>query len=213
MTPRLATAATAALLTLLLSATSTAMAQRYHIEGIDNPPGQVNKIDDLRLENPGFEAAATAKDPFPGWSITQHAGEESYEWAVDRDERASGRQSLRVRRVKEQVYAMVDQRVGVARELLDGATLELSAMLRTKDADGGWMPIITFYTSQNAIIRQVRGEPVSGTSDWVKRSIRVEVPRGTRIVSFGALLLGGGTAWLDDATLKIEPRRGASERR
>ena len=213
MTPRLASAASAALLALWLSAPSVTSAQVYYIEGIDNPPGQINRIADIRLANPDFEAAEAPKERFPGWGITQHAGDESYEWAVDRDERASGRQSLRVRRIKEQVYAKVDQRILVARELLDGATLDLSGMFRTREADGAWMPIVTFYTTQNAIIRQVRGEPVSGTSDWVKRTIRVEIPRGTRIISVGALFLGGGTAWLDDVALRIEPRRGGEQRR
>ena len=60
--------------------------------------------------------------------------------------------------------------------------------------------------------------PLTGTTDWQRRARSREVPAGTHQVSIGAMLLDGGTGWLDDVKLNVvravnSVRCGAASRR
>jgi hypothetical protein len=45
--------------------------------------------------------------------------------------------------------------------------------------------------------------PLTGTTDWRAVRVRVKVPDGTHKISVGAMLLDGGTGWLDDVKLNV----------
>jgi hypothetical protein len=158
---------------------------------------------DLKLQNPGFEEAAKGGNVITGWRASQHAGPPSYEFTSDKTVAAKGAQSLRITRTREQVYASVEQALPAAP--LVGATLEFRFQVRSKDVGPlGFMPIISLTNSSDALIEQVRGEPVTGTVDkWKSVSVSVKVPDYVHEVVIGMLLLDGGTVWIDEATLRV----------
>ncbi len=49
--------------------------------------------------------------------------------------------------------------------------------------------------------------PLVGTTDWTKREIIFDVPPGSAGISFGAILLGPGEAWIDDVAFETVPSR------
>jgi hypothetical protein len=63
--------------------------------------------------------------------------------------------------------------------------------MRVDDADG----ILEFDNMMN------RG--VSGTSDWQKVAVVLDVPANAAAILFGPMLIGGGSAWFDDLQLEI----------
>lgn len=193
------------------AAVPPALGQRYHIEGVANPPGQINRLGDLRFANADFEAPASP-GRIPGWSLLQHAGPPSYEMVIDSELRAGGQQSFRIRRTREEVYGMIEQRVLVASGLLDGRTVELSAMLRTRGVGPqGWLLMMQFLTAQNAHVGEFRSAPLTGDAEWQRVAVRAQVPKATRFVSVSAVLFDGGTGWVDDVAFAVDPRSGAAE--
>lgn len=156
---------------------------------------------ELAVRNPGFEASASMPE---GWRRQQHVGTQAYEVALDVEDAPEGRQSLRMKRIAKQVYGLVDQQLALD-PAADGKVLNYSAMLRTEAVGpGGWVLVVNFLTAGHAIISQARSAPLSGDSDWQRVTLREPLPPHTRILSVGAMLLDGGTAWMDDVKVVLE---------
>ncbi|WP_235909025.1 hypothetical protein, partial [Roseiconus nitratireducens] len=47
----------------------------------------------------------------------------------------------------------------------------------------------------------MRQRPITGTNDWYRYEIVLDVPEDGAMIHFGALLAGGGTIWIDDLSL------------
>jgi len=159
----------------------------------------------LSLRNPGFEEPA-ALSKIPGWLQSQHVGapgEIAYEMAMDSGATPESKQSLRVTRLINQIYGLVDQKVSVLPEDA-GKILNFSALLKTQNVGPeGWLLVVNM-NSAFSIIEQAKSLPVTGTSDWHRVSLRTLIPSGTVNVSAGFLLLDAGSGWADDATLLVE---------
>jgi len=92
----------------------------------------------------------------------------------------------------------------VAADSYLGKRLRLSAMLKTADADRAqlWMrmdgadsKILGFYNMDD--------RPVTGTTDWKRYSLVLDVPNGTNNIAFGVFLYGKGKVWAED--FRLEP--------
>lgn len=155
---------------------------------------------DLPINNPGFEASTSA---WTGWESSQHVGEAAYEMIIDSADFAEGERSFRMRRLSEQVYGALGQRVVLPKD--SSGTLHFSAMLRTKGVGaGGWMLYINFLGRPGDIITQVRSPPLSGDSRWQRVILSRVIPDRAYAVEISAVLLDGGTAWLDDVRLRVD---------
>jgi hypothetical protein len=83
-----------------------------------------------------------------------------------------------------------------------GKRLRLSAMLRTADANHAqlWMrmdaadgKMLGFYNMDD--------RPVTGTTNWKRYSLVLDVPEGTQDIAFGMFLDGKGEVWAEDFRL------------
>lgn len=167
----------------------------------------------IKLANPGFEQAAKTADEIPGWRPHQHAGEPSYEFAIDKKVAAKGKASFRLTRLLEQDYGALDQILPAGP--LIGKEIEFSANVKTKDVGRrGFVLCINFTDSADSILQQFRSAPrMTGTTDkWTPVSLAVKVPAGVQKIEIGFLLIDSGTAWADDAALRIVPDGTVAER-
>jgi hypothetical protein len=151
------------------------------------------------IRNLGFE-----DDPQRplGWKLSQHAGVMAYENAIDAEVFHEGSQSFRMRRVKEQVYGLVEQRMRVPSG--EAQRLRLGAHLRTRGVGPqGWVLTATFVDIEGGIIDQVRADPLSGDTDWTPVALEAAIPANAYWVAFGVLLLDEGTGWVDEVQVRI----------
>jgi hypothetical protein len=150
------------------------------------------------LVNGDFEQAAD-DGSIPGWTIQQHAGPPSYEMVVDAQGAYAGHGSFRMTRTHDQVYGTLSQEVAIAG--VAGETFELSAMVKTKDVGPeGWKLMLT-----GDRVREF--SPAStGTSDWHRVSVRVQLPAATSSLMVAVTLLDAGSGWMDDVRLKAIAR-------
>ena len=160
------------------------------------------KVSEITLANPGFEAQSTdTQNPIPGWRLSQHAGPISYESKLDTRVHTQGKASFRITCLQDQVYGSISQKVSIAPAVVD-RTIELSARMRTHGVDKrGWVLMLTVMAPSGN--EQVRSEPLLGKHAFTRVKVATKLPAGTRELDIGALLLGGGSAWLDDVHLRI----------
>lgn len=156
---------------------------------------------DIPLVNAGFEAPATGPKA-PGWVPTQHWGlQKNYEWSVDTGNASEGKSSYRIKRLSEQSFGMIQQPVRV--DAFAGKTLEFSAMLKTDDVGPeGWLLVVN-VENRNAILEQIRSEPVTGKQNWKRNSVRIKLPPDAFELKLGIMLLDAGTGWVDDVKLRV----------
>ena len=157
--------------------------------------GAARVIASVAVANAGFEEPGTP-NRIPGWTLSQHAGVAAYEMTEDATLPFAGRASFRMRRTRSQVYGVLFQEVPI--DPYAGKTLELSAMARTADVGPlGWVLYIDVPGGREM------AAPQTGTTDWRAVRVRVKVPADAHQVSIGAMLLDGGTGWLDDVKLNV----------
>jgi hypothetical protein len=86
-----------------------------------------------------------------------------------------------------------------------GNRIRFSGTVKTKDAisAGLWMRVDNATTAVRFDNMQHR--PIVGTTDWTNYSVVLDVPLDAVRISFGLLDIGGGEAWLNDATFDVVP--------
>jgi hypothetical protein len=161
---------------------------------------QPSAASSIALVNPGFEAPAERRPK--GWILTQHAGAKAYKMEHDSDIRTEGKQSFRVTRFTEQVFGSVAQFVNLPKGHKIKA-LELSAMLRSDGTEEGGWKLVANVNGAIGILEQYNSEPLVGTQDWRRVTVKVPITPDTTDVKVGAVLYGAGTGWVDDVSLKV----------
>ncbi len=164
--------------------------------------GCTSHVSEIPLVNAGFEEAGDARNPVPGWRLTQHAGAPAYDMSIDTETAAAGRASFRMRRLTPQFFGEIAQQVAIP-EGRGGRSAILSARMKTRDVGRkGWVLVMTIVAATGN--SQVRAEPQSGTHEFTEVSIHAKLPDDARAIEVSALLLDDGTAWLDDVHLRVD---------
>jgi hypothetical protein len=150
----------------------------------------------IPIANSDFEQGKG--DDIPGWSQLQHAGPKSYDFRIDTDGAYQGHGSFHITRTKPQVYGTLSQTINVSHYA--GHTLELSAMLKSRDAGApGWKLMLN--GNQADTLEYSPG--LTGTNDWQRQTVKLKLPPNARDLTLGVTLLDAGEGWMDNAELKV----------
>ncbi|MFH0982828.1 MAG: AraC family transcriptional regulator, partial [Planctomycetota bacterium] len=91
---------------------------------------------------------------------------------------------------------------GLNPEAYRGQRIRYSGYVRTDQADGEgaalWMRVDGAKPGETLAFDNMDGREVTGTTEWKKCEIVLDVPKEAAKINFGALLGGKGTAWVDD---------------
>jgi hypothetical protein len=146
-----------------------------------------------------------------GWTVWGNGDSERYRLGLDPEMSGAALIESRFRRgsdagpAKGQFATLMQS---VAAEAYRGARLQLSASLRTEDADTGtlWLRVDsaggTVLRFDN-MMQRVRDGVLRGNTDWVRRSIILDVPEDAASISYGFFLQGFGRCWA--RSFQIEP--------
>jgi hypothetical protein len=152
-------------------------------------------------------ALATAVAPagtleLPGRSGWYVAGSRPDEYAVRLDETAGRNRSACA--VLETRASSVTGFVSLAHNAtvseLRGRRLQLSAWVKAERVEGWsglWMRIDN-DKGKGVAFDNMQDRPIRGSADWADHSIVLDVPADGRGLSFGVILEGPGTVWVDD---------------
>jgi hypothetical protein len=156
-------------------------------------------------KNLDFESPAAAS----GWPADWGGGPAGYEPGVDQKVVHGGKQSGRIRFAGTQeaggpAFGTLVQ--GFDPEAYRGQRIRYSGYVRSEKAEGGgaalWMRVDGAKPGDTLAFDNMQGRAITGTTEWKKCEIVLDVPKEAATISFGALLAGKGTAWVDD--LQIE---------
>ena len=166
----------------------------------------------LSFEDPPMDAEGGRP---PGWWFVQHAGETSFEFAIDDRVAKDGKRSLRIRRTGKQPFGLVLQKIKADR--FRGKRVRLTAFLRLENVEayghGALREIsgATLMLRSGGALDDMRDRPLRGTKPWTEVSVEISVPATATVVDFGATLSGSGTLWVDAVKLEAVVQNGASE--
>ena len=107
-------------------------------------------------------------------------------------------------------FGTLTQRVRA--DSLKNVRIRVSAWLRTREAQGALLFVRVDGAVAGLDFANTADDPVSGTSEWTRRELVVDVPDDALGVTFGLMLGGTGTVWIDDVVLDVvspaTPRSG-----
>lgn len=145
-------------------------------------------------------AADTPSAPPKGWFV---AGSTPAQYVFGTDKCANGKCAfIKAKTEAPTGFGTLMQMIAADKYL--GKRLRLSAMLKTSGAnraqlwmrmDGADSKMLGFYNMDD--------RPVTGTTDWKRYSLVLDVPEETQGIAFGVFLNGKGQLWAED--FKLEP--------
>lgn len=162
-------------------------------------------------QNLDFEAALGPHGLPSGWG----GGGKGYEPATDSEVVHGGKQSGRIAYVGEakpgaSAFGTLVQ--GITPDEFRGQRIRYSGYVRTEKVDDGWaglwMRVDGPETDKPLAFDNMESSkrPIVGTTGWTEYEIVLDVPKEATAISFGLLLSGQGTVWVDDLKLqKAEP--------
>ena len=138
-----------------------------------------------------------------GWFL---AGLDRQSYTIDRDEKVvrEGKSSARfASKGKPTGFGTMMQ--SIAPDEYRGKRLRFSGQVKAKDVSnwaGLWMRVDG--PEQKMLSFDNMGDrPIKGTKDWTKYDVVLDVPESAIGVSFGILMDGTGTLWLDGVRLEV----------
>jgi hypothetical protein len=87
-----------------------------------------------------------------------------------------------------------------------GKRVRMTGYIKSKNVDGWaglWFRVDGDRTSKSLSFDNMSNRPVSGTTDWKKYEIVLDVPAGATNLAYGALLDGKGQIWFDNINFEI----------
>lgn len=152
-------------------------------------------------------ATGTAKAQIPdslpaGW-LKVGATPDDYVATIDHAIYRSGRASaqLRSRVPTASTFGTLTQRVRA--DSLRDVRLRVTAWLRTRDAKTALFFVRVDGAVAGLDFANTDDNPVTGTAEWTRRELVVDVPHDALGITFGLILDGTGTVWLDDVALDV----------
>jgi hypothetical protein len=165
-------------------------------EDSDRPSAEAVAVENLSDElNLGFE---NSHEPI-GWI----AGGEGYRVVIDVEQAHTGARSLRFEFLEDGQFASSTCRFPV--DVARGERLRLAGFVRTEGVSTGyaglWMRVDGLAGVLSADNMYERG--ITGTTGWTRYEIELDIADEAVAVSFGALLVGEGTVWVDSFSFEF----------
>jgi hypothetical protein len=87
-----------------------------------------------------------------------------------------------------------------------GKRLRMASWIKTEGGEGwvgAWMSVYGKAGRINISFDNMCQRPITGTTEWTKYEIVLDVPNESTKIGFGVILSGKGKLWFDDITLDV----------
>lgn len=155
----------------------------------------------VEISNPGFELWDVDGLCPVGWQCSQHAGEPSFIFLPEKDDRVEGTTSMRIERVGSQPWAAVRQSLMPAS--IQGKYIRLSAKVKLAGVTGLGAGIMLATSGSIKTPTPSYQTYAVGTTDWQTIKVEGEIPPTVSRVTLGVMLEGGGMLLVDDVLLEV----------
>lgn len=130
----------------------------------------------------------------------------SYKAGIDNTVFRKGNKSILIESLEKNIegFATVMQTCN-ARDYL-GTTVKMTGYIKSENVAswaGMWLRVDSADTHVSLAFDNMQDRPVTGTSDWTKYEIVLDVPKESGTLNFGVLLSGTGKIWVDNFSFEI----------
>jgi len=146
-----------------------------------------------------------ATERVDGWFA---AGSEpkSYNMGTTTDDHHSGKSCAYIKSVKTDIngFGTYMQMTQVGEYL--GKSVRMTGWIRSKDVKdwaGMWFRVDGDNAENTLSFDNMQDRPITGTSEWKKYEIVLDVPKEAKALAFGVLLSGTGEIFFDDMNFEI----------
>lgn len=90
-----------------------------------------------------------------------------------------------------------------------GKRIRISAWVKTQDVEqwaGVWVQVAKDTDEKPLCFDNMADRPISGSTDWTKYDLVVDVPWEAKVILMGGILNGTGSMWLDDFSVEVVDR-------
>lgn len=146
----------------------------------------------------------------PHWQF-YGLSEEHYAASIDKEVFYKGTQSARLLAVSETAPGSAGIHQIIDATNYRNKRIRFTAFIKTYDVEnrcGLYLSVLT--NSYPTEFDDMTNRPIKGTTDWQQLSVVVDVEEYSRRITFGVILAGTGTAWIDAAALEIVGKDVAS---
>ena len=150
-----------------------------------------------------FAAGPACAEPIKGWFISGSAPA-NYEFGTERIVGTASSKSafIAAKSAKPDGFGTLMQMI--LPDSYRGKRLRLSARIKTANADHAQMWMRIDGPDQKMLgFDNMDSHPVTGTTDWKRYEVVLDVPDNSVAIAFGIFLNGAGKMWADD--FKLEP--------
>lgn len=87
-----------------------------------------------------------------------------------------------------------------------GTTIKMTGYIKSENVSdwaGMWLRVDSRTEMKSLSFDNMQDRPVTGTSDWTKCEIVLDVPEESGTLNFGVLLSGTGRIWFDNISFEI----------
>lgn len=133
-------------------------------------------------------------------------GPNGYTVTLDTETKLSGSSSVCLSKSPQDTkhkFGTIVQAVSASKYV--GKRLRFSGYIKTQDVTshaGLWLRVDSPERGSVAF-DNMRSRPITGTKDWYKYEIVLDVPEDGAMINFGALLNGDGKIWIEDLSFEI----------
>jgi erythromycin esterase-like protein len=140
---------------------------------------------------------AMTEDLPQGWL---HSGSQpqNYEMSLDKAVKHTGKAGAHIRFIAAAADGFGTLSQVFTGDAYRGKRLRMSAWMRTENADSAQFWLRLDSSKRTVGFDNMGQRAVTGTTDWKKYELTLDVPAETIRIAFGILLVGKGQVWVDD---------------
>nr|WP_295929407.1 S41 family peptidase [uncultured Dyadobacter sp.] len=129
-----------------------------------------------------------------------------YGLSTDTTEKQQGKASLRIQSPEVMDNIQFGSAANAIPANYRGKEIELRGYMKFKGVDKGWVGLVLRIDGASAPLQfnNMQDANIRGTQDWKQYNIKLPYPSGAKTIHVGALLVGGGTLWIDHFELLID---------
>ena len=130
----------------------------------------------------------------------------SYEMGIDKGSGQDGKNAATIKSVEEKIEGFGTLMQQSKPDKYIGKRIKMTGFLKAEKVNGWaglWLRIDQTGSQKPLSIDNMKDRKITGTSDWKKYEIVLDVPENASLIAYGALLDGTGQIWFDNLSFDI----------
>ena len=130
----------------------------------------------------------------------------SYEMGIDKGAGQDGKNAATIKSTAKKINGFGTLMQECLPDKFLGKRIRMSGYVKSKDVNdkaGLWLRIDQADSKKPLSFDNMLDRPITGTTDWKKYEIILNVPSNASMIAYGALIVGTGQIWFDNLAFEI----------